>query len=205
MRFRPPHPSHRAYPNTFHLCCDLMKIPKRDKYFVIQKRQNAVIIYIVCKLDSWVGLTWVGTFIIDAELTTVATSPDGGIYETQLYNQHTSAGRRGSWAGAWMKIATVMAVGGLAVVGSRFCGHRQRSCVGRSMTWSRVPWQPQTPQIITACQFVMLTNLETCRFSPLHVLYTSNDFLGADRLQIFKFPRTWVRNVAPTPLPSTSV
>jgi len=32
-----------------------------------------------------------------------------------------------------MKIATVLAVGGLVVVGSRFWGHRQRSCVGRSI------------------------------------------------------------------------
>ena len=45
----------------------------------------------------------------------------------------------GSWAGAWMKIATVLAVGGLVVVGSRFWGHRQQSCVGRSMSWSRAP------------------------------------------------------------------
>jgi len=66
------------------------------------------------------------------------------------YNQLcASAERGGSWAGAWTKTATVLALGGLVVVGSRFWGHTQRSCVGRSMSWSRVPWEPQTPQNVT--------------------------------------------------------
>jgi len=82
---------------------------------------------------SWFELSCIGTFIIGAELTTVATAPDDGIYTRHSYNQHTGAGRGGSWAGAWMKIATVLAVEGLAVVGSRFWGHIQRSCVGRSI------------------------------------------------------------------------
>jgi len=33
--------------------------------------------------------------------------------------------------------------------GSRFWGHGQRNCVGRSMCWSRVPWEPQTPLNVT--------------------------------------------------------
>jgi len=34
----------------------------------------------------WVELSWVGTFIIGAEFTRVATAPDGGIYDTATTN-----------------------------------------------------------------------------------------------------------------------
>ena len=67
------------------------------------------------------------------------------VYETHDSNQYISAGTGGSWAGAWMRIATVLAVRELAVVGFRFCSHRQQSCVGQWMSWLRAPWETQTP------------------------------------------------------------
>ena len=38
-----------------------------------------------------------------------------------------------------MKMATVRSVGGLTVVGSRLWVHRQQSCIGQTMFWSRAP------------------------------------------------------------------
>jgi len=93
-----------------------------------------------CAQSSILSLSRVGTFIIGAELTTVATAPDGGIYETQLQPAHQCWK---SWVLSWRLNKDSDRSGSRRAGGSRFQvlgPYSQRSCVGRSMSWSRVSY-----------------------------------------------------------------
>ena len=82
-----------------------------------------------------------------------------------------------SWR--WMKIATVLAVGGLVVGGSRLWDYKQQSSVGQSMSWSTASWwEPQTPQNVTddahVCEELAQGNLPGSKTSESQTLDLSN-------------------------------
>jgi len=77
----------------------------------------------------------VWTFVVGAELAVQSQQrrTSTTVHDIHSCSQHCLVLEQtsGSWAGAWMKRATVLVIGGPLVVGSRSWGHTQQSCAGQ--------------------------------------------------------------------------